>query len=122
MVPSPMPSGRGGAVGTVLGDLLPLAVGVAISPLPVIAVVLMLLAPRPGWTSARFLAGYLAGLLVVTLIVAVIAASIGMGTETRPSMIASVVRLLLGVGLILLALRLWRSSPASAEQPRLPNW
>ena len=33
-------------MGGVIGDLLPTALGVAISPVPIIAVILMLLAPR----------------------------------------------------------------------------
>ena len=32
-------------MGEVIGDLLPVALGVAISPVPIIAVILMLLAP-----------------------------------------------------------------------------
>jgi hypothetical protein len=38
-------------VNGVIGDLLPLAVGIAISPVPIIAVTLMLLAPRAGEAS-----------------------------------------------------------------------
>jgi hypothetical protein len=38
-------------VNRVIGDLLPLAVGIAISPVPIIAVTLMLLAPRAGEAS-----------------------------------------------------------------------
>jgi hypothetical protein len=45
-------------VGPVIGDLLPLAVGVAVSPVPIIAVILMLLAPRAGGASLGFLAGW----------------------------------------------------------------
>jgi hypothetical protein len=41
-------------MGTVIGDLLPLGLGVAISPVPIIAVILMLLAPRAGAASAGF--------------------------------------------------------------------
>ena len=48
-------------MGSVIGDVLPLAVGVAISPMPIIAVILMLLAPRAGAASAGFLAGWVAG-------------------------------------------------------------
>ena len=33
-------------MGEVIGDLLPVALGVAISPVPMIAVILMLLAPH----------------------------------------------------------------------------
>ena len=56
-VPAPARRGREGAMGAVIGDLLPLAVGVAISPVPIIAVILMLLAPRAGAASMGFTAG-----------------------------------------------------------------
>ena len=49
----------------VIGDLLPLAVGVAVSPVPIIAVILMLLSPRAGGTSVGFLAGWVAGVVWV---------------------------------------------------------
>jgi hypothetical protein len=35
-----------GSRGSVIGDILPLAMGIAISPIPIIAVILMLLSPR----------------------------------------------------------------------------
>lgn len=41
-------------MGSVLGEMLPLAVGVAISPIPIIAVILMLLSKRAGGASAGF--------------------------------------------------------------------
>ena len=46
-------------MGSVIGDLLPLAVGVAVSPIPIIAAILMSLSKRAGSTSVGFaLAGY----------------------------------------------------------------
>ncbi|ERB49916.1 hypothetical protein N806_01755 [Rhodococcus sp. P27] len=46
-------------MGSVIGDLLPLAVGVAVSPIPIIAAILMLLSKRAGSTSvASPWAGY----------------------------------------------------------------
>lgn len=51
---------------TVLGDLLPLAIGVAVSPIPIIATILMLLAPRAGGTGAGFLLGWVVGVAAVT--------------------------------------------------------
>ena len=35
----------------VIGEILPLAVGIAISPIPIIAAILMLLSPRAKGTS-----------------------------------------------------------------------
>ena len=38
-------------MGAVVGDNLPVALGVAVSPVPIIAVILMLLAPRANAAS-----------------------------------------------------------------------
>lgn len=55
-------------MGTVLGELLPLAVGVAVSPVPIIAVILMLLAPRAGGTGQGFLLGWVAGIVAAVVV------------------------------------------------------
>ena len=50
--------------GAVLGDVLPLAVAVLISPIPIIAAILMLLSPNAGATSVGFMLGWLGGILI----------------------------------------------------------
>ena len=64
-------------MGPVLGELLPLAVGVAISPVPIIAVILMLFAPRSGVTSAGFLTGWLVGIAAACGIFVVLGSALG---------------------------------------------
>ena len=54
-------------MGKAVGDTLPLAIGVAISPVPVIAVILMLLSPRAPGTGVGFLAGWVVGVAVVVV-------------------------------------------------------
>ena len=44
-----------------IGDILPVALGVAISPVPVIAVILMLLAPNARAASVAFMVGWSSG-------------------------------------------------------------
>ena len=52
-------------MGSVVGQLLPIAVGVALSPLPIIAVVLMLVTPRGRLNGLAFIVGWWVGLGVV---------------------------------------------------------
>ncbi len=63
-------------MGSVIGEILPLAVGIAISPIPIIAVILMLLSPHAKGASVGFMIGWLAGIgvaiVVFTLLSAVI--------------------------------------------------
>ena len=53
-------------MGSVIGELLPLAIGIAVSPMPIIAVILMLFSKRAGSTSVGFLIGWLLGIIVAT--------------------------------------------------------
>ena len=110
-------------MGTVIGDLLPLALGVAISPVPVIAVILMLLAPRAGAASAAFGLGWVLGIIVVTVVVLLVAggADVG-GTWGAPSTAASWIKLVLGVLLLLVGVRQWRGRPRGDEPAPLPTW
>ena len=110
-------------MGGVIGDLLPLAVGVAISPIPIIATILMLLAPKAGSTSVGFLIGWVVGIVVATVVFTVIAATAGLdGDSSGPSSTASWIKIVLGALLLLLAVRQWRSRPRPGEDATLPKW
>jgi threonine/homoserine/homoserine lactone efflux protein len=109
-------------MGSVIGDLLPLALGVAISPIPIIAVILMLFAPRARTTSFGFMAGWIAGILIAVIVFVVIAANTGMGTTGNPSTSSLWVKLLIGLALIALAAREWRSRPQHDVPAVLPKW
>jgi threonine/homoserine/homoserine lactone efflux protein len=110
-------------VNGVIGDLLPLAVGVAVSPLPIVAVILMLLAPRAGGTSAGFLLGWVLGVAVVTTLFTVLAAIGVLGSnDSGPSTAASWVKIVIGVLLLGLAARQWRGRPRPGEDVVMPKW
>jgi threonine/homoserine/homoserine lactone efflux protein len=107
----------------VLGDLLPLAVGVAISPVPIIAVILMLLAPQAGSTSLGFLLGWVVGVVGATTLFTVLAATVGLGGgDDGPSAAASWTKVVLGVLLMLIGVRQWRRRPRVGEEAALPTW
>jgi hypothetical protein len=109
-------------MGQVIGDLLPLAVGVAISPIPIIAVVLMLLAPHAGGTSTGFLVGWLVGIAGATTVFLLLAGTLDLGGSGQPSATASWVKLVLGVLLLGLAARQRSGRPKPGEQPSMPSW
>ena len=69
-------------MGAAIGGALPLAVGVALSPVPIIAVVLMLTTGRARVNGPVFVAGWLAGLAVVGAIALSIA---GPRARARPA-------------------------------------
>jgi hypothetical protein len=105
----------------VLGALLPLAVVVALSPVPIVAVILMLLAPRAGGTGVGFLLGWVVGIAGVTTGVLLLTGSDPGGRGGSPAA-APWVELMLGALLLLLAARQWWSRPDPGEEPGLPGW
>ncbi|MBZ5738463.1 GAP family protein [Nocardioides mangrovi] len=110
-------------MGSVLGQLLPLAVGVAISPVPVIATILMLLGPRARAASAGFLLGWVAGILLATVVVVAIASSAGLDDDgDDPSAAAGWIKIALGALLLLMAVRQWRGRPRPGQEATLPRW
>ena len=109
-------------MGGVAGHLLSLAAVVAISPVPIIAVTLLLLAPRARRTGAGFLAGWVAGIAGVTTVVLLLTGKPDPGSSSRSSAAAAWVELALGGLLLLLAAQQWRSRPTRGEEPGLPSW
>ncbi len=109
-------------MGGAIGDVLPYALGVAISPVPIIATILMLLAPKAGGTSAGFLVGWVVGIAVAVTVFTVIASTAGLSSGGSPSAASGWVKLVLGVLLLLVAARQWQSRPRPGEQAKLPKW
>jgi len=108
-------------MGSVIGAVLPLAIGIAISPIPIIASILMLLSPKAKGTSVGFLLGWVVGILVAVTIFTLISTVLPDGDSGSKPM-QGVIQIVLGVGLLLLALRQWRSRPKPGEEPALPKW
>jgi hypothetical protein len=108
-------------MGEVIGELLPLALGVAISPVPVIAAILMLFSPRAGSTSAGFLVGWALGIVVAVVAMMLLAGLID-ASDDGPSATVSWIKLVLGLLFIALAAMQWRSRPEPGVEPELPGW
>jgi threonine/homoserine/homoserine lactone efflux protein len=106
-----------------LGDLLPLAVGIAISPIPIIAVILILFSANARVNGPLFLLGWVVGVAVLTTAVVLVAGSAGAtdAAASGPSL-GDLVTLLLGIGAIALGIRQWRSKGAPGEEAKLPGW
>lgn len=105
-------------MGSVLGDLLPLAVGIALSPIPIVAAILMILSRNAGGAAKGFAAGWVFGILVVVTVVTLISGSLSDGTEQEPGAVVSWIKIVLGAGLIVLAVRQWQARADTA----VPAW
>jgi threonine/homoserine/homoserine lactone efflux protein len=105
----------------VIGEILPLAIGIAISPVPIIAAILMLLSPRAKGTSVGFMIGWLGGIVVAIVLFTLLSSVIPQATAGS-SPVAGVIKIILGLLLLFLAIKQWRTRPAEGEHASMPKW
>jgi threonine/homoserine/homoserine lactone efflux protein len=109
-------------VGDVVGQILSFAVGVAVSPVPIIAVVLMLTTDRGRVNGPAFVLGWIAGLALAGTAILLLAGQADASDGGEPATWVGVLELMLGLGLLALAVKQWRGRPADSEAAELPNW
>jgi threonine/homoserine/homoserine lactone efflux protein len=102
-------------VGSVLTELIPLALVVALSPLSIIPAVLVLHSPRPRRTGLAFLAGWLLGLAALTAIFVEVSNLLGNLDKAPPW--ASWLRVVIGAALIVFGVYRWLTRKRSAHTP-----
>jgi hypothetical protein len=109
-------------MGQAIGGSLALAVGIALSPIPIIAVVLMLTTPRARANGPAFVLGWLLGLGVVGAIVLAVAGPANASSSGAPATWVSWLKIILGAGLLLIAVRQFRGRPHGEDQAPMPKW
>jgi threonine/homoserine/homoserine lactone efflux protein len=109
-------------VGQALGSVLPLAVAVAIFPVPLIAVVLLLGSDHGTTKGLAFVLAWCAGLAAVGAIVLLLAGIFDANDAGETATWVNVLLLVSGLLLFVLALKQWRGRPRGDEEPPMPNW
>lgn len=110
------------SLATALGDVLPTALGVAISPLPIVATILILMSAEAKRNGPAFAIGWVLGLALVSVIVLLVAGSGGLGAGDSSSMLTSVIKLALAVVFGALAANVWSKRPRDGAAPEPPGW
>jgi threonine/homoserine/homoserine lactone efflux protein len=109
-----------GTLGGAISALLPLALAVAVSPLPMIAAVLILATPRGRANGPAMVAGWVAMLGGIGVVMVagddVIARHGGQATATAWLSLAA------GAVLLVLAARQWQGRPRGGAEAPLPKW
>jgi hypothetical protein len=98
-------------VGKAIGEILPLAVALAAGPLPILAIMLILVSDDAKTKAVGFVFGRIAGLVVIVAAGVVIFKLIDDPTlldRNHPRPVISIARIVIGALLIALAYRMWR--------------
>ncbi|WP_190822662.1 GAP family protein [Saccharopolyspora pogona] len=109
-------------MGKVLGDVLGLAAGVAVSPLPIVAIILLLATPQGRLNGPLFAIGWVVGLSALGTVMLAIGGPAGASTHQQPATWVGGLKLALGVLLVLLGAWQWRRRIADTSQAQLPKW
>lgn len=109
-------------MGKGISEVLTFAVGVAVSPVPIIAVILMLFSRRAQVNGPVFLLGWVLALGVVSGVAYAVAQATNPSTSSSASDTISWGKIALGVVLLWGAVDYWRSRPRAGAEPEMPKW
>jgi len=102
-------------------DLLFASLVIALSPIPIIAITLVLSTPRARVNGLVFSGGWVAGLFAITAVFTLLTDGVEDSVDGA-NMAVEVIRVGVGVLLLALAARKWMKRPKEGEEPVLPGW
>jgi threonine/homoserine/homoserine lactone efflux protein len=109
-------------MGKAISEVIPFAIGVAISPASIIAVILVLFSARARVNGLVFTAGWVVGVALVSTVIYLLADAGDVGSGGSASDTSYWLKLVGGLLLVLLAFRHWRKRPAGGEAVDQPKW
>lgn len=109
-------------MGQGISEVLTFAIGVAISPVPIIVVIPMLFSGRARVNGPMFLLGWVIALAVVSGTAYVLSDAGDVATDSTATDTVSWTQIALGVLLLLLAGRQWRRRPEPGTEAPMPRW
>jgi threonine/homoserine/homoserine lactone efflux protein len=109
-------------VGSAIGAILPMAVGVALSPIPIIGLIIMLGTPRARTNGPAFAAGWVLALAIVGGLVLVASSGNATSDTGGPATWVGVLKIVIGVIFLLLGLRTWENRPRPGHEVPPPKW
>lgn len=106
----------------VVGEILPLALVVTISPINVIPVILLLFTKRPLVNAPCFLIGFVIGVSAVLVGCVALAEAVDLAPGSGHASWVGVLKLVLGAYLLVAAVRKFRGRPRAGEEGKMPPW
>ncbi|MCX4482723.1 GAP family protein [Streptomyces anulatus] len=109
-------------MGDAIGHMLTSAVGIAISLLPLIAVILMLATPEGRANGFAFTGGWVLALTAVVTAVILAGSGAGAAGADGPAPWTLWLKLALGLLFLLLGARQWKDRPGEGHEASTPGW
>lgn len=106
-------------LGEAIGGLLPSAVAVALSPIPIVGVVLVLGTPRARGSGTAFAAGWIVGLTLLSTVVVLV---LGSGVDADTEAGIEWFKVAVGIAFLLMAAKQWRKRPRAGQDAEMPGW
>ncbi len=114
--------GKGRSVRAVIGEILPLALVVTISPLNIIPAILLLFTRKPLVNATAFLVGFTLGVGALLGLFVVLAGTVDLSPGGDHARWTGGLKLILGTYLLAAAIRKFRGRPRGGEQGSMPSW
>src|SRR3982751_2634103 len=86
-----------------LGDLLPIAVALAVSSVPIMATILILLSPQRNHSAIPFLIGWVVGMASVVVVAELAASALPIRPLRTPQRGIAVAQVIVGLGVLVVA-------------------
>ena len=104
-----------------LGELLPIAVAVAVSSVPIMATILILLSPKRNQSAIPFLIGWVVGMAAVVVVAAVGANALPIRPLRAQQKAIGIGQIIVGTALLVVAVMAWRRA-ARAPADKGSRW
>lgn len=104
-----------------LGHLLPIAVAVALSSVPITATIVILLSSNRGRSAVPFLIGWVLGIAILIIAFALGANALPESSAKHQDVIVGIVQIVIGSALVIFAIIVWRRA-RTKPTPALPRW
>jgi threonine/homoserine/homoserine lactone efflux protein len=104
-----------------IGETLPAAMGVALSPFPIVAVVLVLGSAHAVRNGVAFMLGWIVGLGVLATL-ALQMFDVADEPDSTGNTLVDVLRVVVGTAMLVRAAQKWKGRPRRGEIPEMPKW
>lgn len=106
----------------IIGTLLPFALGIAISPAPIIAAILLLTGTRGSTKGLAYLSGWLAGLATLVLTILLLISGLDFSRWTMSAQLTPWIIVFVGVVMLIMAYVQWHQRPPPDTESHLLEW